>query len=211
MIYAARRQKEGPPKRAFLLTDAYATERMRSGGLAVDLGEIVLGGLGAIGNQLAEIFARDLGPRHEQFAARAQHVGLDLYRLVERFGGSELVDAGEERLGVLVERLLDVAADLGGFGNRTGNGGLDRVGCLLGTRVEIGGALLGGAGGLLHELARCLGDFHVLEVLERVGDGREGVLDGVQHGIGFGGHGVSPSSDLSYGLTPSGWPGATSI
>src|SRR5205814_3121654 len=42
------------------------------------------------------------------------------------------------------------------------------------------------------------------ELGERLGDGREGFLDGVQHGIGLGGHGVSPSSGLSYGLTPSG-------
>src|SRR4051794_3712909 len=79
-------------------------------GLAVDLGKVVLRGLRAIGGELAEILGAGLGPRHEQFAARAHHLGLDLHRFVERLGGSELVDAGEERLGVLVHRLLDVTA-----------------------------------------------------------------------------------------------------
>src|SRR5882757_4985377 len=32
-------------------------------------------------------------------------------------------------------------------------------------------------------------NFQVLEPGERLGDGRESFLDGVQHGIGFGGHG----------------------
>src|SRR5882757_145010 len=89
-----------------------------SGGLAVDLGQVVLRGLRAFGNELAEIFRRGLGARDEQFAAGTDHVRLDLDSFVQRLGGSELVDAGEERLGILVERLLDVAADLGDFGNR---------------------------------------------------------------------------------------------
>src|SRR4029077_7015365 len=70
--------------------------------------------------------------------------------------------------------------------------------------VKVGGANLGGLGLLLHELTGSLGHFQVLEILERVGDGRESFLDAVQYGVGFGGHWVSPSSGLSYGLTPSG-------
>src|SRR5215213_12012051 len=87
----------GPSKRAVGET--------RSGGLGVDLGEVVLRGLGAVGDELAEIFGRSLCPRHQHFAARADHVGLDLDRFVERRGGSQLLDAGEERLGVLVKRV----------------------------------------------------------------------------------------------------------
>src|SRR6266571_4344571 len=97
----------------------------RSGGLGVDLGEVVLGGLGAFGDELAEIFGGGLRPRDEHFAARTAHVRLDLGGFAQRLGRSELVDAGEERFRVLIERLLDVTADLGGFGNRTGNGGFD--------------------------------------------------------------------------------------
>ena len=88
----------------------------RSGGLGVDLGEIVLRGLGTLGDELAEIFGGGLRPRDEHFAARTDHVRLDLDGFAQRLGRSELVDAGEERFGVLVERLLDVAADLGGLG-----------------------------------------------------------------------------------------------
>ncbi len=56
--------------------------------------------------------------------------------------------------------------------------------------MKVSGALFGGAGGLLHELTGSLRDFHVLEVLERFGDGSESFLDGVQHGtgLGLGGH-----------------------
>src|SRR5260370_32950262 len=99
----------------------------RSGGLAVsrDLGQVVLGGLRTVGDELAEIFGGGLGSRHEHFAARTDHIGLDLDRLVERLGGSQLVDACKEGFGVLINRLLNVAADLGGLGDRTGNGGFD--------------------------------------------------------------------------------------
>src|ERR1700722_10891223 len=195
-------QKEGPPKRAFEFIRKVS--RSRSGGLGVDLGEVVLGGLRTVGDELAEIFGGGLRPRHEHFTARTNQIGLDLNRFVQRLGGCQLVDAGEERLGVLIDRLLDVAADLGGFANRTGNGGLDRSSRLLRTGVKVGGANLGGLGLLLHEVTGRFGHFHVLEILERVGDRRESFLDAVQYGIGFGGHWVSPSSGLSYGLTPSG-------
>src|SRR6266851_8844765 len=95
----------------------------RSGGLAVsrDLGEVVLRGLGTVGDELAEIFGGGLRPRDENFAACTDHVRLDLGSFAQRLGRSELVDAGEERFRVLIERLLDIAADLGGLGDRTGN------------------------------------------------------------------------------------------
>src|SRR6185312_5642681 len=124
----------------------------RSGGLGVDLGKIVLRVLGTFGDELAEIFGGGLRPRDENFATRTDHVRLDLGGFAQRLGRSELVDAGEERFRVLIESLLDVAADLGSLGDR-----------------------------------------------------REGFLDGVQHGIGFGGHwGSLHPQGLSYGLTPSG-------
>ena len=44
------------------------------------------------------------------------------------------------------------------------------------------------------ELTGNLGNFQVLDVLERVSDGREGFFDGIQYGIGFGGHLNFPSS-----------------
>src|SRR5229473_820214 len=118
----------------------------RSGGLAVsrDLGEVVLGVLRTVGDELAEIFGGGLGPRHEHFAARTDHIRLDLNRLVERLGGRQLVDAGEERFGVLIDRLLDVAADLGSLGNGIGNRGLDRGSYLLRTGMQVSSALLGG-------------------------------------------------------------------
>src|SRR5579862_3647176 len=54
--------------------------------------------------------------------------------------------------------------------------------------MKIGSANLRGLGLLLHELTGGFRNFHVLELGERLGDGREGFLDAVQHGIGFGGH-----------------------
>src|SRR5256885_3114779 len=116
----------------------------RSGGLGVDLGEIVLRVLGTLGDELAEIFGGGLRPRDEHFAARTDHVRLDLGGFAQRLGRSELVDAGEERFRVLIERLLDVAANLGGLGDRTGNGGLDRGGFLFRTGMPVGGARPGG-------------------------------------------------------------------
>src|SRR5713226_1178865 len=94
----------------------------RSGGLAVsgDLGQVVLRGLGNVRDELAAIFGGGLGSRHEHFAASTDHIGLDLNRLVERLGGSQLVDACKEGFGVLINRLLNVAADLGGLRDRTG-------------------------------------------------------------------------------------------
>src|SRR4249919_512429 len=135
----------GPSKRAVV-------RRSLSGGLAVDLGEIVLRGLGTVGDELAEIFGGGLRPRDENFATRTDHLRLDLGGFAQRLGRSELVDAGEERFRVLIKRLLNVAADLGGLGDRTGNGGFDRSGHLLGTGMKVGSANLGGLGLLLHEL-----------------------------------------------------------
>src|SRR5689334_16910684 len=112
ITYAGAAQKEGPRKagpRTIHLVPS------KSGSLVVDLGEVVLGGLRTVGNELAEIFGGRLGPRDEHFTARTGEVGLDLHRLVQRLGGSQLVQAGEERFRVLVHGLLDVAADLGNF------------------------------------------------------------------------------------------------
>src|SRR3569623_10806 len=152
-----------------------------SGGL-VGLGKIVLSGLRAVGGERAEIVGGGLGARDEHFAARAEQVRLDLHGLVDRLGRRELVDAGEERLGVLENRLLNVAADLAGLGDRLCHGGLYGGGHPLGTGERLGSAILGGVGGLLDELAGSLGNFQILNVLE-------GVLDAVEGGIGFGGHG----------------------
>src|SRR6266702_3905840 len=204
VVHARRTKKKARlTKRAFENSDW--TREPRSSGLAVDLRQIVLRGLGAFRDELAEIFGGGLGARDENFAAGADHVRLDLGGFAQRLGGSELVDAGEERLGVLIERLLDVAADFGGFGDRTGDGGLDRSGHLLGAGVQIGSANLGGLSLLLHELAGGFRNFQVLKLGERFGDGRESLLDAVELGIGFGGHGGSLHPQvLSYGLTPSG-------
>src|SRR5258708_11589467 len=137
MIYEDESQKEGPPKRAF---ERAVGRKTRSGGLAVDLGEVVLRGLGTVGDELAEIFGGGLRPRDENFAARTDHVRLDLDGFVDRLGRSQLVDAGEERFRILIERLLDGAADFGGLGDRTGNGGVDRGGHPFSTAPEDGGA-----------------------------------------------------------------------
>src|ERR1041385_3485314 len=118
----------------------------RSGGLGVDLGEVVLRVLGTLGDELAEIFGGGLCPRDEHFATRTDQLRLDLGGFAQRLGRSELVDAGEERFRVLIERLLDVAADLRGLGDRTGNGGLDGSSDLLGTGMEVSSANLGGLG-----------------------------------------------------------------
>src|SRR5262249_22319879 len=145
------------------------------------------------------------------FALGTGEIRLDLHGFVERLGRSKLVDAGEERFRVLVDRLLDVAADLGGLADGVSNSGLDRSRHLLRTGVNVGSALLSGVGGLLDELTGSLGNFHVLEILDRVGDRRKGFLDGVKHGVGFGGHLGLSILGLSYGLTPSGFgPGQKS-
>src|ERR1700727_2528622 len=88
---------------------------------------------------------------------RAQQIRLDLDGFVERLRGRELVDAGKERLGILVERLLDVAADLGDFADRTRHSGLDDFGGLLRTRVELGSTSLGSFTLLLDEIPATLG------------------------------------------------------
>src|SRR5882672_1626482 len=196
------RKKEGPREAGLEAIDGY---KARSGGLVIDLGEVVLGGLRTVGDELAEIFGGRLGPRDEHFAARTGEIGLDLHRFVERLGGRQLVDAGEEGLGILVERLLNVAADLGGLADGISNGSLDRGRHLLGAGIGVGGALLGSVGGALDEVAGSLGNFQALEVLERVGHRREGFLDGVIRGFGLCGHwGSLHPQCLSYGLTPSG-------
>src|SRR5215510_11157008 len=127
--------------RATRALNARLAPQNRSGGLVVDLGEVVLGSLRTVGNELAEIFGGRLGPRDEHFTARTGEIRLDLHRFVQRLGGSQLVDAGEERLGVLEEGLLNVAADLGGLDHGIRNSGLDRGGHLLRTSIDLGGAL----------------------------------------------------------------------
>src|SRR5215475_2758735 len=104
VTYACTAQKEGP-REAGLRTIHWPK---RSGSLVVDLGEVVLGGLRTVGNELAEIFGGRLGPGDEHFTARTGEVRLNLHRLVQRLGGSQLVQAGEERFRVLIHRLLDV-------------------------------------------------------------------------------------------------------
>jgi hypothetical protein len=74
---------------------------------------------------------------------------------LQRLGRSELVDAGEERFRVLIERLLDVAAGSWQPGNRTGNGG-PMAAVTFGAGMHVGGANLGGLGLLLHELTGSL-------------------------------------------------------
>src|SRR4029077_14163494 len=108
----------------------------RSGSLRVDLGEVVLRGLRTVGNELAEIFGARLGPRDENFTTRTSKIGLDLHGFIERLGRSKLVDAGEERFRVLVDRLLDIAADLGALADGISHGGLDRRRHLLRTVVN---------------------------------------------------------------------------
>src|SRR3954471_9646048 len=153
----------------------------RSGGLVVDLGKIVLSGLRTVSGELAEIVGGRLGTRDERFAAGAEQAGLDLDSFAERLGGRELVDAREECLGVLVDCLLDVAADLAGFGDGLGHRVLDGGSHALGASEHFGSTVLGGIGGLLDELAGGLGNFQVLDVLERV-------LEAFESGVGFGGH-----------------------
>src|SRR3984957_6366233 len=125
----ARPKKKARARRAF----EPSTGPSKSGGLVVDLGEVVLGGLRTVGNELAKIFGGRLGPRDEHFTARTGEVRLDLDSLVQRLGRSELVEAGEERFRVLIHRLLNGAADLGSLSHGVGNSGLDRSGHLLGT------------------------------------------------------------------------------
>src|SRR5437879_2530891 len=137
-LQVKKKARQGGPSYAYSLSDA------KSGGLAVDLREIVLRGLRTIGHELADILGSGLGARDQHFAAGAGEVGLDLVSFAQRRGRSELVDAGEERFRVLIHCLLDVAADLGGFGDRTGNGRLDRSGNLLGAGISVRSADLGG-------------------------------------------------------------------
>src|ERR1700732_2566332 len=102
-----------------------SADRQGSGSLVVDLGEVVLGRLGTVGDELAEIFGGRLRPRDEHFAARTGHVGLDLDRFVQRLRGRQLVDAGDESLEVMIVRLLAVAADLGGLADGISSGSFD--------------------------------------------------------------------------------------
>src|SRR3981081_962311 len=161
LTYSGGHQKEGPLEAGPELS-ANQLIRNRSGGLGVDLGEVVLGRLGTVGDELAEIFGGRLRPRDEHVAARTDHIGLDLNRLVERLGGSQLVDASEESFGILIDRVPDMAAGFGSLRERTGNGGFDRGSHLLRTGMKVSSALLGGTGSLLHELTGSLGNFQVL-------------------------------------------------
>src|SRR5262249_9742439 len=94
-----------------------------------------------------------------------------------------------ERLGVLVNRLADVAAKLGSLADTADDSGLDRSRYLLGLGKRTCGALLGRRDGLLDEFARAFRHARSLQVLQRVGDRSEGLLEGVEQEIGFGGHG----------------------
>src|SRR5262245_27955643 len=105
-------------------SDTHATHAL-SGALAVDLREVVLRGLRTIAYELADIFGRRLGAGDVDFATSAGKVGLDLVGFAQRLGRGELVDASEERFRVLIHCLLDIAADLGGFADRTSSCGLD--------------------------------------------------------------------------------------
>src|SRR5689334_14588058 len=120
------------------------TQSARSGGLVVDLRKVVLSGLRTVGGELAEIVGGRLGARDEHFAASAEQARLDLDGFADRLGGRELVDAREERLGVLVDRLLDVAADLAGLSDGLGHGVLDGGGHALGAGESLGSTVLGG-------------------------------------------------------------------
>src|SRR5580693_8504627 len=113
ITYGGEPQKEGP-REAGLRTIHWPK---RSGSLVVDLGEVVLGSLRTVGDELADILSGRLGPRDQNFTARTGEVRLDLHRFVQRLGRSQLVQAGEERFRVLIHRLLNVAADLGGLGH----------------------------------------------------------------------------------------------
>ena len=85
--------------------------------------------------------------------------------------------------------------------DRTGHGGLDRGGHLLGTGMKIGSAVLGGVGALLDEITGSFGNFQ--EVLQRVGDGGESVLDASSRVVVSVVMGSLHPQELSYGLTPS--------
>src|SRR5580692_3477723 len=105
-----RVKKESPPEAG--LQRGHYLQGTQSGGLGGDLREVVLSGLDTVSDELAEIFSRSLGARHKRLATRTQQIRLDLDNLVDRLGRNQLVDAGKERLGILVDRLLNVAADL---------------------------------------------------------------------------------------------------
>src|SRR5436309_6665011 len=62
----AGNKKKARAKRAFELS----ADREGSGGLGVNLGQVVLRGLGTVGDELAEIFGSRLRPRDEHFAAQ---------------------------------------------------------------------------------------------------------------------------------------------
>src|SRR5262249_13247510 len=70
ITYEGTAQKEGP-REAGLRTIHWPK---RSGSLVVDLGEVILGGLRTVGNELAEIFGGRLGPGDKHFAARTGEV-----------------------------------------------------------------------------------------------------------------------------------------
>jgi hypothetical protein len=72
LIYALADQKEGPPKRAFQL-DLDASAAL-SGGLAVDLGKVVLRVLRTFADELADILGSRLGAGDEDLTAGAGEI-----------------------------------------------------------------------------------------------------------------------------------------
>src|ERR1700739_431635 len=139
ITYAGATQKEGPHEAG--LRTIHWPKQSGSCSLVVNLGEVVLRGLRTVGNELAEIFGGRLGPRDEHFTARTGEIGLDLHRLVDALGRTQFGDAREEGFRVLIDRLLDIAPDLGGLGHGVGNRGLDRSRHLLGAGISIRSAL----------------------------------------------------------------------
>src|SRR5690349_4375417 len=120
----------------------------RSDGGAGRLGEIVLHRLRTISNELADIFGSRLRPQDQCFAARPRQLALDLQGLAERGGSSKPADPVEERFGVLLNRLIDIAAELGSLADTADDSGLDSSGHLLGFCKGSRAALPGGRDGL---------------------------------------------------------------
>jgi len=77
-------------------------------------------------------FARDT----QHFAARTHISDWISTASLNDLADASLSMPGKEDFGVLIDRLLDVAADLGGLRDRTRNGGLDRTRSLFPDRRE---------------------------------------------------------------------------